>query len=347
MLIIFESILWTSIGALLYRQKLASTKLPSLIAKCLYWVGVPLQIFFLARKSDFGQLPWIPSLAAIILILLALALTLSAIELLKRSYTVSIDPIKLLPASGQLSILNSLDNFFLFNFSTAPSFKNFVGAIKPKSKNSQGSFVLSSILGNTGFIGLTIVPLLVDQTFWSWILLYGVAHNILGSYGVGAVIAENYSCTDAKSSWWNRVQSLLFLPSLWAFAYGYASRGLAFPHSFEVVIAKGILFIVPGAFLLIGMQLSRLQSLQSIKSGIIPSIIKMIVLPGLAGLLLTAIGLQGEGRLALVLMSGMPTAFASIILAEEYDLDRKISANSILLSTLFVPITIPLWIAIF
>ena len=339
MLMIFESILWTSIGALLYRQKLASTKLPSVIAKCLYWVGIPLQIFFLARQSDFGQLPSIPSLAAIILTLLALALTLMAIKLLRRAYRVLINSTKLIPVSDHLSVPDNphnLNNYFLFNL-----------AITPANKVSQGSFVLSSILGNTGFIGLTVVPMLIDRTYWSWILLYGVVHNILGSYGLGVIIAETFGSCETKSSWLNQLPRLLFLPSLWAFAYGYASRGLVFPNFLEVVISQGILFVVPGAFLLIGMQLSRLQRLQNIKSAIIPTVIKIVVLPGLAGLLLTAIGLQGEGRLALVLMSGMPTAFASIILAEEYNLDRKIAANSILLSTLFVPVTIPIWLAIF
>jgi len=51
--------------------------------------------------------------------------------------------------------------------------------------------------------------------------------------------------------------------------------------------------------------------------------------------------------LALVLMSGMPTAFANVILAEEYNLDRQIAASSILLSTVSLPLIIPLWLALF
>lgn len=339
MLIFFESILWTSLGALLYRQSLASTKLPKLIAKSLYWVGVPLQIFFLARKSDFSQLPWIPSLAAITLILLALILSLLMVKLLaKLTIAVSSQP----SLNSNSSAFVCWSNSFLTPFA-----KNVIPKITPKRQDSKGSFILSSILGNTGFIGLTFVPVLVDQTYWSWILLYGVAHNILGSYGLGAIIAETFGCSEEKSTWSSRLSSLLFLPSLWAFAYGYMSRHVAFPGSLESIISRGILLIVPGAFLLIGMQLSRLQSLQNINSGIVPSLIKIVILPGLAGLILTMLGFHGEGRLALVLMSGMPTAFASIILAEEHDLDRSIAANSILLSTLLLPISIPLWLRIF
>ena len=46
-------------------------------------------------------------------------------------------------------------------------------------------------------------------------------------------------------------------------------------------------------------------------------------------------------------MSGMPTAFAGLILAEEYDLDRELTASSVALSTGALLITIPLWLTLF
>jgi predicted permease len=73
----------------------------------------------------------------------------------------------------------------------------------------------------------------------------------------------------------------------------------------------------------------------------------MLVLPGIAGLALTLLGLSSDARLAMVLMSGMPTAFTSVILAEEYNLDRQLAASSILLSTIMLPLMIPFWLALF
>ena len=73
----------------------------------------------------------------------------------------------------------------------------------------------------------------------------------------------------------------------------------------------------------------------------------MLVLPGIAGLALTILGLSGDARLAMVLMSGMPTAFACVVLAEEYNLDRQLAASSILLSTIMLPLMIPFWLALF
>jgi predicted permease len=49
----------------------------------------------------------------------------------------------------------------------------------------------------------------------------------------------------------------------------------------------------------------------------------------------------------MVLMSGMPTAFAGLILAEEYELDRELIASSILLTTFVLLMVIPVWLLIF
>jgi predicted permease len=211
------------------------------------------------------------------------------------------------------------------------------------------------MLGNTGFIGIAIVPTLVSQPYWSWIVLYGVTHNLFGSYGLGVVLASyfgrspegNRVALSHKNRWWIHLRDLLSVPSLWAFLLGWLSRDVSFPLMIESIIQTGVHFVVPGAFLLIGMQLGKLQGIKGLQTAVIPSTLKMLILPGLVGLSLTLLGIVGDGRLALVLMSGMPTAFANVILAEEYNLDRQIAASSILLSTVTLPLIIPLWLALF
>jgi len=46
-------------------------------------------------------------------------------------------------------------------------------------------------------------------------------------------------------------------------------------------------------------------------------------------------------------MAGMPSAFASLILAEEYDMNRDLAASSIALSTIVLLFMIPVWLWIF
>jgi hypothetical protein len=344
MLVILESILWTSLGILPVRLQLIPRNLPRLLGRSLYWIGVPLQILVLARRSDFSQTVWFPPLITLTVLLTGLGLALLILGALKQLTSARLTKKKIVPASLALN-LKTLER------------------VVPQHRSDQGSFVLASMLGNTGFIGIAIAPTLVSQSYWSWIVLYGVTHNLLGSYGLGVVLASYFGrspkgdaaapATGDRSElfpnnrWWIHLRDLLSVPSLWAFLLGWLSRDASFPSIVESAIQAGVHLVVPGAFLLIGMQLGKLQGIKGLQTAIIPSALKMLILPGLVGLSLTLLGIGGDGRLALVLMSGMPTAFANVILAEEYNLDRQIAASSILLSTVSLPLIIPLWLALF
>ena len=342
MLIILQSILWATVGTILDREKLVDENSPRLLGRTLYWVGVPLQIFFLARKSNFDQIAIIPPLVTIAAIVIGLVLAVFIIEILKQIIFASAT--RIIPQ-------NQIEGLFLsVGLSMPLSTRQFIYRATPDDKQGIGSFVLASILGNTGFIGLALIPSFVDPNYWSWILLYGVAHNVLGSYGIGVLIADRYSPSGMKHKqfdWRNQLQNLLFLPSLWAFAYGYFSKDIVLPFAIETIVSKAVLLVVPGAFILIGMQLSRIQQWQNLSLGIVPAMLKTLIIPAIVGVLLTLLGLTGDARLVLVLMSSMPTAFASIILAEEYNLDRQVAACSILLSTLASPLVIFIWLTIF
>ena len=331
---IVNSVLWTGIGIILFRCRLIPTNLPRLLGRILYWIGVPLQVWVLARRSNFDEAIWIPPLATVTVLLLGLVLALSILQKwrqLKYAY---------LYKSIQISWLNDL----IYIFSSLPLTTKFFQRVIPSNPAGQGSFVLASMLGNTGFIGLAILPNFIAQDYWSWIVLYGVTHNLLGSYGLGAIVAKYFSRSKTGKTRALQLVDLLKVPSLWAFAIGYLTRNLSFPDTVETLVQHGVFIVVPSAFLLIGMQLGKLQGIKSLKSAIIPTTLKIFILPGLVAIGLTLLGVEGDGRLALVLMSGMPAAFANVILAEEYNLDRHISAGTILLSTMTFPLTLPFWL---
>ena len=333
--IIVNSVLWTSIGVVLLRCQLIPSSLPRLLGRSLYWIGVPLQILVLARRSDFSEAIWVPPLTTVIVLLLGLLLALSILQKWRELKYVYLDK------SRQFSWLNDL----IYIFASLPLPIKFFQKFIPSNRAGKGSFILASTLGNTGFIGLAIVPNFIEQHYWSWIVLYGVTHNLLGSYGLGAIIANYFSCSKTNKKRAMRLRDLLKVPSLWAFAIGYSTRNLSFPDSLELIINHGVVIVVPSAFLLIGMQLGKLQGIKSLKAALVPTSLKILILPGLAALGLTILGVHGDGRLALVLMSGMPAAFANVILAEECNLDRHISAGTILLSTMMFPLVLPFWLA--
>jgi len=61
-----------------------------------------------------------------------------------------------------------------------------------QERSSQGSFVLSAMLGNTGFIGLAIAkrcckqiaPLLISEQALSLVVFYSISQNLVGTCGI-------------------------------------------------------------------------------------------------------------------------------------------------------------------
>ena len=194
-------------------------------------------------------------------------------------------------------------------------------------------------------MGLAIVPYFVSATDLSWAVLYSVTQNVFGTYGLGVLVSSYYSRKDTTTNrWWMQFQDLLRVPSLWGFALGSLTRNLPFPTAIESSLHASIWVVIPGAFILMGIRLSQIQGWQSLKLALLPAILKTIMMPTIVGIAITMMGISGEPRLGLVLMSGMPCAFAGLILAEEYHLNGNLVASSIIVSTLIFLVMIPVWL---
>ena len=192
-------------------------------------------------------------------------------------------------------------------------------------------------------MGLSIVPIFVGSVYSGWAVLYSVTQIVFGSFGMGVLLANYYGNSQQKTSWSIQLQELLKVPALWAFLVGYFYRGVDFPILIDWGIKIGVLLAISSAFLLTGISIQGIKKANCFNWAIIPASLKMLLIPGLTGLCLTFFGVTGDARLSMVLMSGMPTANTNLILAEEYNLDRQVTASTIALSTIFLPVTIVLW----
>jgi len=305
---------WTGLGLLLFR--FTPEGLPRLLGRTLYWVGVPIEVFTLAHRTDFSGLIWMAPASTAIALVLGGTLAWSTLQGLYRLP---------LPAGFEVNALQDL-----------------------RQRDHQGSFVLCSILGNTGFVGLAIAPALISESHLGWAVFYAVTQNVFGSYGLGVLLASYFGrSAEQDAPGWVQLQEILRVPSLWAFGLGFLSRNWVLPNSIEAGLQTAIWIVIASAFLLIGMRLCQLQGLHSLQLGVVPTLLKVLVVPLVIGLGAMGLGLPAEPRLALVLMAGMPTAFANLILAEEYNLNRDLIASSIALSTLAILPLIPLWVALF
>jgi malate permease and related proteins len=297
---------WTGLGMILVR--FLPQSFPRWLGRSLYWVGVPIEIFALARQTSLQGNVRLGVAISIGSILLGLFLGWLGLKICQWK-------------AGK-------DRDFL-----------------PLPPSVRGSLLICSMLGNTGFVGLAIVPFFVAPENMSWAVLYSVTQNVFGTYGLGVLVSSFYSHqSETENRWWMQLKDLLSVPSLWGFTLGLLSRPYGFPDLAESILHASIWVVIPGAFILMGIRLSQINGWQSLRFALLPALLKTIAMPAIVGIFLSLIHLGGDAQLALVLMSGMPCAFAGLILSEEYNLDRDLVASSIIVSTIVFLVMIPIWL---
>ena len=210
-----------------------------------------------------------------------------------------------------------------------------------------GSLLRASMLGNTGFVGLAIAQVLFGVENINWAVLFSVASNVVGNYGIAVFIASYFGHSDTKNHWWIQLRDVLTVPSLWAFLIGYNTRSLKLPPSIEAILEPAVWVVIAFALLLVGLRLGSIQGWKSLQRAIIPMLIKVVIVPAIVGLAATDLGVTGDVRLTLVLMSGTPTGLSVLILAEVYNLDRELLTSSIAMTFIGLLLVMPLWFACF
>lgn len=362
-------LLWPGLGLLLFR--FLPQSFPRLLGRLLYWVGVPLEILSLARRAELsggvGLTPIfvVAALAGGLLAAEAGWSSLKWFQAQRRTEPAAGHSSDDRPDSSPTELLKTVSKDFpkfpkdaaeqsaqpTESSQSSQSNQTIPKAEKPSSQTldmaSQGSFVLSSMIGNTGFVGLAIAPTLISDRYLSWVVFYSIAHNIIGTYGVGVFCASYFGRSATQNHWWFQLRDVLTVPSLWAFILGISTRSVALPSAVETGLEASVWIVIPCALLLMGMRLSQVQGWSSVRLAVMPVLIKVFLLPLGIGLGATWAGITADPRLALVLMSGMPCAFANLILAEEYNLNRDLVASSVALSSLLLLGSIPVWLLVF
>lgn len=316
-------ITWISLGLLISR--FIPDSFLKLLGQTLYWVGVPLQLLVLARHTNLSDGGLIPGVATGVL-LLSIALALLAWWLLQWFMNRKVQPEQ---TSLDLPLNTSFSNF------TSPG------------RSTLGSFILATILGNTGFVGLTLTQVLTSPDNNDWAVLFSVTNNVVGTYGIAVLIASYFGNKETKNHWWTQLWDLLTVPSLWTFFIGLNTQVVKLPTVIELGLDRAVWVVIAFALLLVGLRLGRMKNWKSLEIASIASILKVFIVPALVGIGATYLGVTGEKRLILVLMSGTPTGLSVLILAEVYELDRNLLASSIALTFVGLFLALPLWLVWF
>jgi malate permease and related proteins len=342
-------IFWVGLGILSLRW--LPLQLPRFLARSLYWVGVPWQIFSLARYTDLsGGVDLVPVITLSTLLFGIVLAWSTAVGLNRFANQTAPLPVAdmattVLVPSGELDSMTDRRSETIAPDPQTP-WQRLQNILPFYDRNEQGSFILAGMLGNTGFVGLGLLPDLISPENMRWAVFFSLTQNLIGTYTIGVLVASYFGGATPQSRWWALVRNVLLVPSLWAFCLGYFTRSFPVPVWVDHVAQGWYYWVIPASFLLMGMRLGQMQGWRSIQRAIPPVVLKLILLPLCVTVGVTLLGFRGEPRLALVMMSGMPCAFAGLILAEEYELDRDLAASTIALSTIGLLVMIPIWLMV-
>lgn len=210
---------------------------------------------------------------------------------------------------------------------------------------TRASFLLTSMFGNTGYIGLPIILALVGEKYAGWALFYDLLGTVLGVYtlGIFLILYLGIDSPVAGQLW----KSLVVNPALISLLAGLMMRSIKLPLGVEQTLLNLGWAMVFVSLVLIGMRLSQLDSWSGLGQTKISLGIKMLVVPLILGWGLSLLGIRGETQLVLVIQMGTPPAIASLVLAEIYDLDRDLTVGAIAIGSTSFLLTLPLWLLLF
>ncbi|MEY2983811.1 MAG: hypothetical protein RLZZ568_428 [Cyanobacteriota bacterium] len=285
-----------------------ANRLPRWLGRFLYLIGVPISVVNFIRKADLSGGIWLAPVTAWTAILLGLIFATLWAQLHRHQWTIA----------------------------------------------TQSSFTELCLVGNTGFLGFPVALLLpqLGPNYFAWALLYDVLGTFFGAYGLGIIIAarSRFGRTQTRDkplkspSLWQITREVLANPCLIAFIIGLALRPVPLPPWLTNGLNLFAWSVIMTALALIGVRLQQLDSWHNIRSTLGIVAIKMVLVPMVIAMGLTAMGVYGPARLVLILQAGMPCAFATLVIAEAYDLDRSLVVTALGVSSLALIVMIPFWV---
>jgi hypothetical protein len=330
--------LYTQLGGLVLLGFILGSKLPKAVptylGQFLFWIGVPISILAFLRQTDLSGAIWLAPIFAWLAIILGAAGAWCWICLVrgKRKEARGEKRAEEAQEAGGEKPLTTCHSFVATHSS-------------PWSKPTQGSFLLAAMVGNTGYIGYPVALAVVGTKYFAWALFYDLLGSTLGAYGLGVILAARFG--KGVNNYKQLAQAILINPALWSFSLGLVFRQIPLPDLAELSLQKLGWTVVSLALILIGMRLQKLNSWHSLPKASISLAIKMLLVPLILGSCLSLFGITGAPRLVIVLQMAMPPAFATLVIAEAYDLDRDLAVTALAIGTIGVLFTLPIWLSLF
>ncbi len=200
----------------------------------------------------------------------------------------------------------------------------------------ESAFMLSATLINAGNYGLPLSRFAFGVDGEARALVFFVA-TVVVSYTLGVFLASRGSMSTSKA-----LLNVLIVPLPYAALAGFAVNAGHITLPLPLDRAVGVLAdgAIPCMLVVLGIQLSRASLKGSAGAILLASGLRLLAAPLIALVLVTLIGLHGLARDVSLVLSAMPTAVITGVLAAEFGADADFVTGTILVDTLISIVTI-------
>ncbi len=209
-----------------------------------------------------------------------------------------------------------------------------------------GAVLIAGSFGNILSMGIAVL----QSLYGTEAARYAIYADILGIsilyWTIGAGTASILGSRDQTFRLGAFALTLLKMPPVWAFAAGLIVNLFAVPMPQWVGTTAHLLgqAVVPSMLLTVGMSMSLETVRRSPRTILLASAIKLIAMPALVAAFALPLFGMNEMTQVMILLAGMPTMMATVLLAERFGLDTELLAAVMVVSTLGFFITLPLMV---
>jgi len=214
------------------------------------------------------------------------------------------------------------------------------GPMKLEGK-TRTSFLLTVMFSNSGNFALPVISLAFGPEGLSHASIYFVTSAVM-IYTAGVFIAVHGGHGFQKA-----MSGIIRVPSLYALAIAliFLVTRTAIPTAIMTPINMLSGAAIPMMLLVLGMQLKRATFPERPAAVMVAVALSLLVAPVIGITLSTVLGMTGIAQSVAIVVSAMPAAVITTVLALEFDLDSAFVTSVVFVSTLLSPLTIVLLIA--
>lgn len=219
----------------------------------------------------------------------------------------------------------------------------YAGVFKLKgSKKDVFQYVI--IFSNVGYMGYPIMYELAGEKGMFYAAIYNLSFNIL-TWTLGVFIMSRHKNSSEKQSLKQKLKHVIN-PSLVAVVLGFTCfiLSIKIPELLMTTFKSVGQTTTPLSMMFIGMILAEIKLSEIVNdiSVLIVSVVRLLIIPILVYLILRTLGVSGLVLTIPVVLSAMPAAANTAVVASKYENDYKLASKLIFVTTLLSIVTIPI-----